>query len=345
MKYLLIVFTSLSFALSALAQHTFPVNGVVNSYESTHAFINATLVVSPQQRIQNGTLIIKGDEILRADADTTIPEGAIVHDMKGKYIYPSFIDLNANYGIEEPKKVKWKPSPQYKSNTKSGAGWNEAIHPEFNANSLFAYDENEADSYRSAGFGVVLSHQNNGIARGSGLLATLADGTENKSILKGKASAHYSLSKGTSRQKYPSSLMGTLALLHQSYLDAEWYAQGQDKEYNRSLEAWNELQDYPQFFEVRDKLDIFRIHKIADEFEIDYYIVGNGDEYQRINELVNTNFSMVIPLNFPDAYDVSNPQAADMVSLKKMKHWELAPTNPAVLFDNDIFVAFTSSKL
>ena len=345
MKYLLIVFTSLGLALSALAQHTFPVNGVVNSYESTHAFINATLVVSPQQSILNGTLIIKGDKILRADADTTIPQGAIVHNMKGKYIYPSFIDLNANYGIEEPKKVKWKPSPQYESNTKSGAGWNEAIHPEFNANSLFAYDETEADSYRSAGFGVVLSHQNNGIARGSGLLTTLADGSENKSILKGKASAHYSLSKGTSRQKYPSSLMGTLALLHQSYLDAEWYAQGQDKEYNRSLEAWNELQDYPQFFEVRDKLDIFRIHKIADEFEIDYYVVGNGDEYQRINELVNTNFSMVIPLNFPDAYDVSNPQAADMVSLKKMKHWELAPTNPAVLFDNDIFVAFTSSKL
>ncbi len=129
MKYLLIVFTSLGLALSALAQHTFPVNGVVNSYESTHAFINATLVVSPQQSIQNGTLIIKGDKILRADADTTIPQGAIVHDMKGKYIYPSFIDLNANYGLEEPKKVKWKPSPQYESNTKSGAGWNEAIHP------------------------------------------------------------------------------------------------------------------------------------------------------------------------------------------------------------------------
>ena len=131
----------LLFAQYVFSQITFPVNGVVNSYESTHAFINATLVVSPQQRIQNGTLIIKGDEILRADADTTIPEGAIIHDMKGKYIYPSFIDLNANYGIKESKKVKWKPSPQYKSNTKSGAGWNEAIHPEFNANSLFAYDE------------------------------------------------------------------------------------------------------------------------------------------------------------------------------------------------------------
>lgn len=268
MKYILIALTCLSISLSSYAQHTFPINGVVNSFESTHAFINATLVISPQERIEKGTLIIQGDEILRADADTLIPKGAIVHDMRGKYIYPSFIDLNSSYGIEEPKRVSWKPSPQYKSNTKSGAGWNEAIRSEFNANSIFSYDKDEAESLRSAGFGVVLSHQNNGIARGSGLIATLADGTENKSILKGVASAHYSLSKGTSRQKYPSSLMGTLALLHQSYLDAEWYAQGNTKEYNKSLEAWNDLQDYPQFFEVKDKLDIFRVHKIADELII-----------------------------------------------------------------------------
>ena len=105
----------------------------------------------------------------------------------------------------------------------------------------------------------MLSHQNNGIARGSGLLATLADGTENKSILKGKASAHYSLSKGTSRQKYPSSLMGTLALLHQSYLDAEWYAQGQDKEYIRFLESLYEIQDYAQFFDLLYNQVIFII--------------------------------------------------------------------------------------
>jgi imidazolonepropionase-like amidohydrolase len=345
MKYILIVLASLSIGLSSFAQHTFPVNGVVNTYESTHAFVNATLVISPQERIENGTLIIRGDEILRANSDTTIPKGAIVYNMAGKYIYPSFIDLNSSYGVEEVKKSMWKPSPQYKSKNKSGAGWNEAIHPEVNANSIFNSDNDGAESYRSAGFGAVLTHQQNGIARGSGVFVTLADNTENKTILKGKASAHYSLSKGTSRQKYPSSLMGTLALLHQTYLDAEWYDQGNTKEYNRSLEAWNSTQDIPQFFEVKDKLDIFRVYKIADEFEIDYNVIGNGDEYQRINEIVNTNFAFVIPLDFPDAYDVSNPQAAEMVSLKKMKHWELAPTNPSVLFENGVFTAFTSSKI
>jgi imidazolonepropionase-like amidohydrolase len=345
MKTCFLILTSVFLSLNAFAQHTFPINGVAISFDATHVFTNATLVISPQETIDNGTLIIKDDKIISASSDTSFPQGAIIHDMTGKYIYPSFIDLNSSYGIEKPKKVSWKPSPQYKSNTKSGAGWNEAIHPEVNANSIFGVDNDKAESYRSSGFGVVLSHQDNGIARGSGVVVTLANESENISILKGKASAHYSLSKGTSRQKYPSSLMGTLALIHQTYLDAEWYDQGNTKEYNRSLEAWNELQDVPQFFEVRDKLDIFRVHKIADEFEIDYTIVGNGDEYQRLNELAETNFSLIVPLNFPDAYDVSNPQAAQMVSLKKMKHWELAPSNPARLFEKGIFTAFTSSDL
>lgn len=345
MKYFLTAVVSLSLALSSYCQHTFPINGVVNTFESTHAFINATLVISPLERIENGTLIIQGDDILSANADSIIPQGAIVHDMTGKFIYPSFIDLNSSYGIKKAKPSQWDPSPQYESKNKSGAGWNEAIHPEVSANSMFSTDNDQAESYRAAGFGLVLSHQHNGIARGSGVLVSLANDTENNTIINGKASAHFSLSKGNSRQKYPSSLMGTLALIHQSYLDAEWYSQGNTKEYNRSLKAWNDLMEYPQFFEISDKLDIFRVQKIADEFDIDYTLIGNGDEYQRIEEIANTNFSFVIPLNFPDAYDVSNPQAAEMVSLKKMKHWELAPSNPASLFKNGIFTAFTSTDM
>ncbi|MDA7768218.1 amidohydrolase family protein [Flavobacteriales bacterium] len=345
MKSTITILSVVFMSITAFAQHTFPINGVANSFDATHAFTNATLVISPQQTIKNGTLIIMDDKIVSASADTTIPKGAIIHDMTGKYIYPSFIDLHSTYGIEKAKKKIWSSRPQYKSTNKSGAGWNEAVHPEVDANELFSVSNSDAESYRAAGFGVVLSHQNNGIARGSGVVTTLADESENMTILKGKASAHYSLNKGNSLQKYPSSLMGTLALIHQTYLDAEWYDQGNTKEYNRSLEAWNELQDVPQFFEVNDKLDIFRIHKIAEEFEIDYIIIGNGDEYQRLDELEKTNFSVVTSLNFPDAYDVSNPQAAQMVSLKKMKHWELAPSNPARLFDQGIFTAFTTKDL
>ena len=111
----------------------------------------------------------------------------------------------------------------------------------------------------------MLSHQNNGIARGSGL-ATLAD-AENKSILKAKQVLIIH-SKGTSRQKYPSSLMGTLALLLKAISTPNGMLK--DKTRIQSLFGTN-YKSIHNFFEVRDKQDIFRIHKIADEFELDYY--------------------------------------------------------------------------
>ena len=341
----------LSFAFAtinlATAQETFPSNGVKNNFEEVHAFVNATLVISPQQTLKNGVLIIQGDRIIRADNDTSlaIPDGAIIHDLQSKYIYPSFIDLNTSYGISTPRRIAWKPQPQYQSNTGSGAGWNEAIRPETNSKDLFNIDAEESKSFRANGFGTVLTHLHDGISRGSGLLTTLNDENENISVLISKASAHYSLNKGTSRQKYPSSLMGVLALVNQTYLDAEWYNQNNISEYNRSLEAWNELQDLPQVFEVNDKLDIQRIWKIGEEFEKDYIVIGNGDEYQRTDFLKESDFAVVVPINFPKPYDVTLPDAASMLSLQKMKHWEMAPSNPAVLVENDIFICLTTTDL
>lgn len=345
MKGLLFGILGVLIALNSWAQITFPVNGVVKNFEPVHVFTNANIVVSPYETIKKGRLVIQGQHIISVDNDTTIPEGAIVHNLNGNFIYPSFIDLHSDYGMPKLEKTSWKPQPQYLSNNKSAAGWNEAIHPEVNANESFSHFEKIADEYRGAGFGVVLSHVKDGIARGSGVLTTLANDVENNTILIGKASAHYSLEKGRSKQKFPGSLMGTLALIKQTYLDAEWYDQGSVLEYNRSLESWNNLQEYPQFFEVKDKLDIGRIYQIANEFEIDYIVVGNGDEYQRVDELVKSGFAAIIPLNFPKAYDVSKPDDADMVSLKQMKHWELAPSNPSILIENDVFIAFTSNKL
>ena len=59
-------------------------------------------------------------------------------------------------------------------------------------------------------------------------------------MLRERASAHFSLSKGSSTQSYPTSLMGVIALLRQTYLDAHWYKNRPAKEgVNLSLEAWN----------------------------------------------------------------------------------------------------------
>jgi imidazolonepropionase-like amidohydrolase len=50
-------------------------------------------------------------------------------------------------------------------------------------------------------------------------------------------------------------------------------------------------------------------------------------------------------LNFPDAYDVEDPYDAENISLAELKHWELAPTNPAEFEKNNIPFCFTASDL
>jgi hypothetical protein len=48
-------------------------------------------------------------------------------------------------------------------------------------------------------------------------------------VMKEKVSSHYSFLKGSSTQDYPSSQMGSIALIRQTLYDADWYAKGGDK--------------------------------------------------------------------------------------------------------------------
>ena len=166
---------------------------------------------------------------------------------------------------------------------------------------------------------------------GTGAVVTLGNDKENELVVKADATANYSFDKGSSTQNYPESLMGAIALLRQTYYDAQWYKNTKDKkEYNLSVEAWNSIQSLPQFFDAGGGWEnILRADKVGDEFGIQYIIKGDGKEYQRIDEIKNTKARIVTSLNFPKAYDVEDPYKALWVSLEEMKHWELAPTNPA----------------
>src|SRR5258708_23039438 len=56
---------------------------------------------------------------------------------------------------------------------------------------------------------------------------------------------------------YPSSMMGSVALLRQTYLDAQWYKGKPTKEgVNMSLQAWNDEQSLPQIFDAKDRKSV-----------------------------------------------------------------------------------------
>lgn len=344
MGLLLIVYTDV------LSQVTFPVNGIADPQVKCYAFTNATIVKDVQTTLTNATLVIREGKVIAAGNSVTVPKDAVVIDCSGKYIYPSFIDIYSDYGIPVPQRTgagfDFRAPAQLTSNTKGAFGWNQAIKCETDGARLFTTDDAKAKPLREAGFGTVLTHQKDGIARGTGTLVTLATAKENLVMVKEKASAHYSLSKGTSTQSYPSSMMGTIALLRQTYLDAQWYKTNTGAEgVNLSLKAWNDIQALPQIFDAGDKWNDLRVDRIGDEFGVQYIIKGGGNEYQRIKDIVGTKATFILSLNFPQAMDVEDPNEARFVSLADMKHWEMAPGNAAAFEKANIPFCLTAAEL
>ena len=111
--YLLILIITLS---NVYAQETMPINGVQPNFSPVYAFTNAHLIISGEESIKQGTLLIQGDRILEIGASVIIPEGSIIKNLDGDYIYPSFIDLFSDYGMPTIQEKSWNPRPQYNSN-------------------------------------------------------------------------------------------------------------------------------------------------------------------------------------------------------------------------------------
>jgi len=337
-------------ACASFSQPTFPENGVADPRHGHYAFTNATIVKDATTTLTNATLVIKDGKIIAVGTGLKAPAGAVEVDCKGKYIYPSFIDLYADYGIAQPQRqggqFNFNQQPQLETAVKGAYGWNQAIKSDADAYRVFAVDDAKAKPLREAGFGTVLSHIRDGIARGTGAVVTLANEKENFVIVKENASAHYSFNKGTSTQSYPGSMMGMIALLRQTYLDAQWYkTQPPAEGLNLSLKAWNENQGLPQVFEANDKWNNLRADRIGDEFGVQYIIKAGQNEYQRIKEMKATNATFILPLNYPQAQDVEDPNDARFVSLGNMKHWELAPANAASFEKAGIPFCLTTADL
>jgi imidazolonepropionase-like amidohydrolase len=356
-KILVLSTTLLFLTLFSSAQTTFPVNGVADPREGCFAFTHATLVKDGAATLNDATLIIRDGLVVSAGANAVIPKDAVVIDCSGKYIYPSFIDLYTDYGIPTPEGGRggrgaatiadfFRQPAQLESSTKGPYNWNQAVHPETDASRLFNVDDAKAKPLRDIGFGTVLSHLKDGIARGTGVVVTLANANDNLVIVKSKASAHYSLNKGTSTQSYPSSLMGSIALLRQTYIDAAWYkSQPYHEGTNLSLQAWNDEQSIPQVFDGSDKWGDLHGDRVGDEFGVQYIIKAGENEYQRIKEIAATKASFIVPVNYPQAMDVEDPGDARFVSLTDMKHWELAPTNPGAFEKAGIPFCLTTADL
>lgn len=326
MKFTIALFLGLSFC--SIGQITHPQNGVAPTPNACVALKNATILVSPTETIEKGTILFRDGEIIEVGRLVNVPKGAIEIDCEGKTIIAAFIELNSNLGLPDVKSTDRSFRPQLESSKKGAYYWNEAIHPETRAKLEYSVNDKGIDELQKMGFGYAVSHFQDGVARGTGTLVALGKESIHKNLLSTDAAAYFSFEAGVSKQTYPSSQMGSIALLRQTFYDLEWYKKNDKAPLDLSLEAMKTQMALPLFFKTDDKWEILRADKIAKEFGLSMIYIGSGNEYAALKEIKNSDVSLVLPMNFPAAYDVNDPYISRQIPLSDLKHWELAPGNP-----------------
>ncbi len=143
--------------------------------------------------LTNATLVVKDGKITAIGSGLKVPAGAVEIDCKGKYIYPSFIDIYSDYGTPQRTPgaggggFNFNQAPQLETAVKGPFGWNQALKSDVDVYKVFSVNDATAKPLREAGFGAVLTHVKDGVARGTGAVVTLANEKENLVITKRKS--------------------------------------------------------------------------------------------------------------------------------------------------------------
>jgi imidazolonepropionase-like amidohydrolase len=340
----------LSFLLpvSAVVGQTEPVVGLHSHTPRTSALTNARIVTGPGVVLERATLVVRDDCIEQVGVDVDVPPDAVIRDLSGRTIYPAFVDLHTDYGMAaEAEGAK----------AEGAAHWNPCVQAQRRASTLWRQDPAAAEDLRKAGFGAVVTFPRGGIFQGTGALVLVDRTRANQVILAEDVAQGMSLWYRSGRQ-YPVSLMGAVALIRQTLLDAQWYEEAWTKyrqvsagqaapETNLALAALGPCvrRNRPLVMQVADELDILRVSKIAQEFGLEMWVLGSGYEYRRLQAVKETGLRLIIPVNFPKAPDVSCLEQELRADLRELRHWDFAPENPGRLAQSGVDFALTTAGL
>jgi len=331
------------------SSRTEPITGLRDNSTGFHALTGARVVTAPGQVLEDATVVIRNGVITAVGRDVRPPAGARVWDLKGQTIYPGFIDAHADLGMDAvPQGGDVGPTH-----------WNPQVRAWYSTTTSLKDDTTRRAGLRSLGFGTALVVPKQGIFRGTASVVNLGDLGVRERVLR----ADLVQSMGFQRSfalggTYPNSAMGTIALMKQTFMDAEWYIRARaayeqggravlPPETSEALAALGPAVQgrQPVLFQTESEEDYLRAYKLAGEFKLVPWFRGNGQEYRLIDVLKGRTNPLIVPLNFPDAPDVSSPEAALNASLSGLRDWYLAPTNAAQLASAGISFAITSDGL
>lgn len=320
-----------------------------------YAISGASLVPAPGELIENGTIVVRDGIIEALGVTVDIPADAWRYEYDPEQsdvrIYPGLIDSYVPVKFDPQKGAEDSDNDEKSMRLAPGRYPHPLIHSERLLNSS-VWPEDRIEALRRAGFTSAVLAPESGLVRGHSALVNLGEGGLAANLVEPALFQHFSLQARTSGRDFPNSLMGSVALLRQALSDARWQLAarqawqrqpGQARpEFLEGLGALEAVLDrtVTPVFEAADALDSLRIAAVAGEYDLRPWMVGHGREYQRLDALSRSGLGQILPLDFPDAPDVDQHERD--ISLPELRHWKLAPQNPARVMESGLPVVFTA---
>jgi imidazolonepropionase-like amidohydrolase len=322
----------------------------------TYAIRNCRIVPVAGPAVEKGTIVIRDGliEALGPVDKVTVPDDAEVVEAEGLVAYPGLVSAFSNLFLEQPARPEGQAPPfEVEAQAQPAAG-EDRFPP---GPGLLVLDQLKSkkttlESFHKAGFTTVLVAPTRGIFQGQSVLLNLNGEPLRPMVLRNGAALHINFT--TERGGYPSSLMGTIAHIRQSFIDAEYYAARQAQyvkgpaglkrpEYDPRLEALVPFvrDRKPVVFQCNNLEDIKRALKIVGEFKLNALLAGANEAWRVADALKKTPIPLLVSLDFrPPTTSMYVTQGEE---LRKKAEAEIYPANAAALAREGIAFALVSA--
>ena len=320
----------------------------------TYAIVNCTIVTGPGHSIENGALVIRDGliESVGVYEKTDIPEDAEVIQAEGMYIYPGFINAHTNLFFDSPRPTSsTQGGEQAEQKPDNRPGWHQA---DLKAFDKLRISKSVVEGLHQAGITTILVAPEREIFAGQSVILNVHGESKEAMVLKQPFGLHINFV--TARGEYPSSLMGTMALLRQSFLDTQHYtlhtslfskSKGGLKrpQYDPFLETLVPyvIDKKPVIFKCANQEDIKRAIGLIEEFKLNGFLSGANEAWRVSDRIKKADLPLFVSLDFtPPGTSVFVRQDE---ALKKKAEEEIYPANASNLYQDGIGFALTSLGL
>jgi imidazolonepropionase-like amidohydrolase len=342
-----------------------------------HLLKASKVIPRPGEEIINGRVLIRDGRIAAVGSGLAIPADARVWELTNATIYAGFLDLHVPVGgktvdssgtqlvAEQPHDltaggINFFGVPGGERDPGAAGPGSElaVIRSEHRVAPTLAPAANDLKALRELGFTAANFVPGEGVLRGSSALALLGDTSPNRAVLRADVFQHAAFDAEASPDgtAYPRSLMGVIAAIRQTLLDAQHYTAlaaanpprrdpvlGFSEAVEALRPAINRRQ--PVVFEPGSVLMADRATRLAGEFNLDFLLLASGQEWRRPDLMAATGARFIVPLSFPELPKMPEESDWDQVELDQLRAWDWAAENPALLRSNRLEIALTTFAL